>query len=191
MNAGPRHRFTVAGKIVSNSYCMGPQGFARQAKVPLVEAEAFFKTFFARYPRIAPFRQEFWTAVRKTKGTFWNIFGRPRHVPQLLSGDKWERVSAERRAIASLIQGTAAELTKASLVRIHRELRQRGLQARCTLTIHDEIQIDTPVIELAEVVHMSKKTMEDYPQFAPIPVVADASYSVTNWAEKKAIKVAA
>jgi DNA polymerase-1 len=113
------------------------------------------------------------------------MWGRTRRVPRILSPVPKIRGRSERKSIGSLIQGTAAELTKESLVRLDRWRREEGLGFRMKLTVHDEIQLDTPMEELVRAATGSKWVMEQYPEFAPIPIVADVEYSVTNWAEKK------
>ena len=188
LDAGPRHRFTVEGKIVSNSYCMTPVGFARQTKVSEEEAEGYFKKFFERYSGVTTFRQKFWEQVRRNNGGFCNLFGRPRRIFGMNAKSDYERGKAERQAIASIIQGTAAELTKESLVRIAREFSARQLDAHLVATIHDEIQIDCRVEDMPQVARLVKGCMETYPEFAPIPILVDASWTTTNWSEKKGIK---
>lgn len=188
LDAGPRHRFTVEGKVVSNSYCMTPVGFARQAKVSEEEAEGYFKKFFERYSGVTTFRQKFWGQVRRNNGGFCNLFGRPRRIFGMNAKSDYERGKAERQAIASIIQGTAAELTKESLVRIAREFSARQLDAHPVATIHDEIQIDCRVDDMPQVARLVKGCMENYPEFAPIPILVDASWTTTNWSEKKGIK---
>ena len=184
LNAGPRRRYTVDGKIVSNSYCLSSAGFSRQAKIPLDRAEAFMDEFFRKYPRIAPFREEFWAQVRRDGGYFENVFGRPRRVPAILNVDGRTRSSAQRRAIGSLIQGTAAELTKISLVRLWRWNREHDLGLRLVTTIHDEIQIDIPVDRFHVVAPAVKHIMEDFPELAPLRAETDVEVSTTNWSDK-------
>lgn len=170
------------------AYGLGSTGFSRQAHIPKEEAEAHFRKFFERYSGITAFRDRFWSDVRRRNGQFLNLWGRPRRVWGINSADKYERGKAERQAIATLIQGTAAELTKESLVRLSRWIRARGLEAHLVATIHDEIQIDCRVDDMPEVARATKAMMEHFPEFAPIPIVVDAAWTTTNWAEKKGIK---
>ena len=191
LNAGPRHRFTVEGKIVSNSYVMTAKGMSRQTKRPLDECEHFMGLFFQRYHGITTFREWFWDRVRKSGGQFSNPFGRTRRIPAMFSPKGFERARAERQAIATLIQGTAAELMKESLVRVARWLRERQFPARLVSTVHDELWIDTDVSCFAEVARGTKALMEDFSEFQPIPIIADGEYMVTNWAEKQKLPAAA
>jgi DNA polymerase-1 len=167
------------------SYGLSPKGFSRQVHVPLEEAEGHFKKFFERYRGIVDFRRAFWAQVRHQKGFFQNIFGRPRRITGLSSADGFKRGQAEREAIASLIQGTAAELTKESLVRIARVFKERSLPAQIVSTVHDEIQIDCDARVLPEVAREVKALMEAFPEFTPIPIKVDGDYSITSWADKK------
>lgn len=167
------------------SYCLSPAGFSRQAKIPLGEAERHMENFFKKYPRIAPFRKEFWAFVRKNGCQFQNMFGRPRRVPDLESNEGWKRGSAERRTIGSLIQGTAAQLTKIAIVRIDKwEQANRSGTLLCS-TIHDEISADIPTHCAVEVGRVIKREMEDFGRwFHKVPILTDAEQSTTNWAEK-------
>jgi DNA polymerase-1 len=168
------------------SYCMSAGGYARQAGVSLEQGEQDLRKFFNRYARIEPFREEFWAACRNGQppGAFTNMFGRPRRLPELLSGNKWDRGRAERQAIGSLIQGTAAQFTKESLVRIWKweQVARSGLLLRTT--IHDDIQYDIPKAHALPVARAVVALMEDFPEFAPIPIVVDVETSDTDWSRK-------
>jgi DNA polymerase-1 len=167
------------------SYCLTAPGLARRAKIPMEEADDFYVKFNAAYPRIASFREELWAFMRSNRGQFDNLWGRTRRIPQIFSGDNSERRRAERQAIGTCIQGTAAELTKESLVRLRKWFRDEGLDANLIETIHDEIQIDVSLEDLARVAYGAKWIMEDYPEFQPVPIVASEEYSTTHWAEKQ------
>lgn len=167
------------------SYCLTSGGLARQAGIPEGDAVEFLNAFFLRYSRISAFRESFWEGIQADQNSsFMNLFGRRRRLPEIMSYKDWERRRAERQAIGSLVQGTAAELTKKSLVRISDFLRAEGLPARMVNTVHDEIQIDCPVDCLTRVVKGVKELMEDFPQFSPIPIVVDGAYTTSSWADK-------
>ncbi len=171
------------------TYCMTPMGFARQVRIPLNEAERHFEKFFERYAGIKSFRNEFWGMVRMQKGYFQNLFGRPRLVHNIAHPEDFRRERAERQAIATLVQGTAAELTKESLVRISKYLKAYDLPAYLELTVHDDIQLSSHVSCLAPVAKEVKRQMEYFPEFDPIPIVVDAEYSLTSWADKKELLI--
>ena len=169
------------------SYGMTEKGFAYQTKKPLEEAAEYMTRFFERYHGIKTFREGFWGYVRQHQCRFQNIFGRPRYLPGIISMDKWTRLRAERQAIATLIQGTAAEVTKESLVRVWQAFKTEGLEAQIVSTVHDEIQVDCQRYELMSVCRIMKGAMEAFPEFDPIPVIVNGDYTTTSWADKKAL----
>lgn len=168
------------------SYGLTEVGFSKQAGVTLDEAKAFYSKFFATYQGITAFRDRFWQYVRNNRGYFENMYGRPRRVPEINSYKGWERGSAERRSFGSLIQGTAAQLTREALVRLRAWFHQRGIPAKLRNTVHDEIQFDVPVESFAEVVVGAKHLMEDFPEYS-IPIVVDGKCSTTHWAATRPI----
>jgi DNA polymerase-1 len=182
-------KFRRPAKIINFglSYCMGDAGFARQAGIPLEEATRFLAIFFEKYPRIAPFRREFWDRIQRDQGYFENVFGRPRRIPDICQlAQVWLMRRAQRQSIGSLVQGTAAELTKCSLVRIHKLEKKLRAGIRICSTIHDEIQINFPknrdTLALARLV---KSQMEAYgDKFRKVAIVAGAEQSETTWADK-------
>ena len=171
------------------SYCMSAMGFARQVKgVSMEQAEEYFNEFNAKFPGIPAFRNALWHSAARNKGTFTNMFGRRRTLPDLLSDDRKLLGRAQRQAIGSLIQGTAAELTKDALVRLWICFQERGLKSRPSQTVHDEIQVDGPVSEMAEVARITKYIMEDYPAFR-VPIKADVEVSDFSWAHKQGVNI--
>ena len=167
------------------SYGMSAAGLSRKAGISLNDAETFLDAFFTRYHGVKAYSLELWAAARRAEGQWRNIFGRRRTIKALRSDNLAERSKAERKMIASAIQGTAAELTKASLVRIAEWLKRANVPAMLVNTVHDEIQLDVPREYVPTVVRECKALMEHYPQFAPIPVLVDAEVSTQTWADKQ------
>jgi DNA polymerase-1 len=174
------------------SYGMTEYHFAVVAGISIEEARGFLNKFFERYKGVKLFRENLWEYIRNNGGYYTNIFGRPRRVPNINSYNLKERSSAERQSIAALIQGSAGELTKESLVRIHKAIISEGLQGMVlpVCTIHDEVQYDCHIDVLPKFCKMVKNIMEDYREFSPIPVIVDSEYTLTNWAEKRELKLA-
>lgn len=193
LNAGPRHRFTVEGKIVSNSYGMSYMGLMSNPQLLLgkAEAEEFFAKFHQANPEIRVAQQRLFRKMIANGGRdepfFINWAGRKVHAPELRAGEKWRRRSAERSAFASLVQGSAGELTRFSLVALWKAMKEGRLPARATSTVHDEIQLDCRQEDLPYVARETQRIMEDTfrGRFGTIPVVADLEVSTTNWAEKE------
>ncbi len=168
------------------SFGLTPIGLARRARIPEAEAEAFMDKFNQAYPGIPGLREQMVRQTRRAGGWFNNMFGRTNRVPGIMSSDARLFRPSTRKIIARLIQGTAADLNKAAVVRVHRWLREENLQSRICLNIHDELQADTPHEEAAYVFAGMKRIMEDMPDFT-VPIIADGEYTTTNWADKKAI----
>lgn len=169
------------------SYCMSAQGYSRNTGVPEEQAAQHLARFFARYHGIETFRTAFWQQCRRDGNAFLNLFGRPRRIPDLSAQEGWRRGRAERQAIGSLIQGSAAELTKESLVRIHRWEQRHRSGLLLVNTIHDEVSPDVPAKSARDVIRAITPLMEGYPMFHPIPILTDVKYSTTNWAEKRSL----
>ena len=171
------------------SYGMAEKGFARQANISIEKATEYLSKFFDRYAGISVFKDNFYRHVSSNNGFFTNLFGRPRRVPSINSSDDYTRGRAERQSIASLIQGSAGELTKESLVRVDRKTIENGWENEVfpVCTIHDENQYDVHLSIFPEFCRMVKKEMEDFSEFAPIPIIVDGEYTLTNWSEKKSL----
>jgi len=169
------------------NYGLSAKGLAAQSGMPLNEAENFMQKFFERYKGIDDFRKELCAYARRNGNLVSNLFGRTRRISDLQSNEGWKRGSAERRLIGSIIQGQAAELTKESMVRIARWIKETKVEAYLVNTVHDEIQLDMPKNCLPYVLQNCKVMMEDYPEFSPIPVVVDAEVADLDWGHKWAI----
>lgn len=167
------------------SYGMSELGLQRQAKIPYQEADQFLKAFFRQYVGVQRYRYAVVEEAIKQGCQWRNVFGRCRRISGLQSKVAAERKAATRKMIASAIQGTAAELTKESLVRIADWLQRENVPARLCNTVHDEIQIDCPDEHVPQVVAGCRQLMQDFPEFSPIPILVDAETSVASWADKK------
>lgn len=173
------------------TYGMTEFHFAAAIGVSVEEARSFLAKFFDRYKGVDSFRNVLWQHVRDNNGFFTNIFGRPRRIPDINSFNIKDRSRSERQTIATLIQGSAGELTKESLVRISQRINSEGLNGLVfpVCTIHDEIQYDCCVDALPKFCKIVKECMEDYPEFDPIPIKVDSEYTLTNWSEKRKLKL--
>lgn len=179
------HRTQSKVANFGTAYGLTPKGFSRRLGKSLEEGQAFYDKFYAAYPGIRTLQHRLWATMRSRQGCwFVNPWGRNCRIKELVDSDKWVRLRAERQAIAKLIQGTAAEVTKEGMVRCHRELRRQGLQTRMVLTIHDDLQFDGPPEEESIVVPLVLREFTRVPQFAPVPVTADAQYSDADWSSK-------
>ena len=173
------------------SYGLTAKGMAGQTGMPVSECDSFMEMFFSRYVGIERFKNQLFQSAL-SQGCQWsNLFGRTRRMPDLKAQEGWKIRSAVRRLMGSAIQGTAAELTKESLVRINRALKRLGLPAMITNTVHDEIQIDTPEECAREVAIVAQAEMENYSEFSPVPILTDVEIAKENWGKKETLALAA
>jgi len=111
------------------------------------------------------------------------MFGRIRALPEINSKNFTRRSFAERTAMNTPIQGSAADIIKLAMNAVQDELEQRGLRSRILVQVHDELVLEVPEAEKAEVEQMLKDTMEHIVQLS-VPLVVDI-HSGTNWEEAK------
>jgi len=168
-------------------YGMGTQSLAQQAGISMKEAQKFVEAYFAGFPSI---RQYIDDTKRRAKvdGYVETLLGRRRYFPILRTETRDARTnvmqrSAEREAINHPIQGTAADIIKIAMINIHRELAARKLRARLILQVHDELILEAPQAEAAEVEQLLKELMEGaYPLDPPLKVEVGVGQ---NWDEVK------
>src|ERR1051326_7783710 len=141
-----------SAKAVNFGIVYGISGFglAQQLGIPRAEAEKYIKNYFARYTGVKRFIEETIAEVRQT-GVTRTLFGRERPIPDINSRNPNSRGFAERTAVNSPLQGTAADLIKLAMVRIQRELEQRGTQGAMLLQVHDELVFEAPPDEVPQI----------------------------------------
>jgi len=139
-------------------YGLSAFGLAEQTGMSREEAQQFIDAYFARYPRVAEFRQEI---IRRATedGYVTTVFGRRRAVPELRGHTVRERNLGERLAVNTVLQGSAADIIKVAMVRVAREFAQRGLAARLVLQVHDELLVEAPQAEVDLVVPLLREAM--------------------------------
>ena len=118
-------------------------GLARELGIPKSQARQFITDYFARYRGVRQYMDRTVEEARTT-GMVRTMLGRRRYVPDLRSRNPTAREQAERMAMNTPIQGTAADLLKRAMIRVHRELPASGLRARMLLTVHDELVFECP-----------------------------------------------
>ena len=161
-------------------YGMGPQRLAAQLGIALADASDYIKRYFERLPGIRGFMEE---TVRKARETGYvtTMYGRRRYVPEINSGPGGSRAQAERIAINTPIQGSAADLIKVAMIRVDREFKQQKLTARMLLQVHDELLIEVGDKELDQAAQIAKREMEGVAEMN-VPLAADVKAGL-NWAE--------
>jgi DNA polymerase-1 len=159
-------------KIINFSIIYGKTAFTlgKEFGVPTREAQAFIDAYLDRYPRVRELLEEIIRETRRT-GKVRTLFGRQRYVPEIGSRNRTTRSAAERVAVNTPIQGTAADLINKAMIDLHARLRAEELQARLLLQVHDELVIEAPDSEVEEASRLVRETMESvYPLLVPLRV---------------------
>jgi DNA polymerase-1 len=166
-------------------YGMTARGLARRRGLSEGEAEAFMDAYFERFAGVQAFREELIRRAREHGGAE-TLLGRQRPLPAINSDNWGARSEAERQALNTPIQGSAADLIKLAMVRVHERLRAEGLQARMVLQVHDELLLEVPEDELKQVTALVAQEMEQvYP--LDVPLTVDVKVG-RNWLEMKEVE---
>jgi DNA polymerase I len=140
-------------------YGMGPQRLASELGMPLSAAADYIKRYFERLPGIRSYVEETLKNAREC-GYVTTMYGRRRYLPELNGPDGGARAQAERIAINTPIQGSAADLIKLAMVRLHKILAHRRLQARIVLQVHDELLLEVQNASVQMVCEALSREME-------------------------------
>ncbi len=163
-------------------YGISPFGLAAQLGIPQAEARAYIDRYFERYAGVKTFIEQTLEATRKS-GSVRTLFGRVRPIPDIESRNPNQRGFAERTAINTPLQGTAADLIKLAMIALDRQLAERKLKTRMVLQVHDELLFEVPTNETAEVEALVRAEMEGVIKLK-VPLVADLAFG-TNWRDMK------
>jgi DNA polymerase-1 len=161
-------------------YGMGARGLAQSLGIEVDEAKRFIEDYFRGYPGVRRFIDETIAAAKREKAVA-TLLGRVRQLPDITSSDRRAQAFAERTAVNTPIQGTAADIIKAAMVVIDRRLEERGLRARMIMQVHDELLFDVPRDELDEVRSIVVDGMENAIRL-DVPLKADVGVG-RNWLE--------
>ncbi|HXM39617.1 MAG TPA: DNA polymerase I [Bryobacteraceae bacterium] len=163
-------------------YGISAFGLAAQLGIPQRDAQAYIESYFARYAGVRKFIEATIAEVRRT-GVARTLLGRERPIPDINSRNPNARGFAERTAVNSPLQGTAADLIKLAMVRIDREMQRRGAQAAMLLQVHDELVFEAPAEEAAEIAALAKREMEQVYRLE-VPLLVDVGIG-DNWRDAK------
>jgi DNA polymerase-1 len=159
-------------------YGISPFGLAQQLNIDQHEARLYIETYFERYKGVRAFIDRLLEETRREQKVR-TVFGRVRPIPDIQSRNANLRGFAERTAVNTPLQGTAADLIKLAMIRIQRKLAEQKLATRMTLQVHDELVFDAPSAEVDEVRQMVKKEMESVIELK-VPLVAEVGVG-SNW----------
>ncbi len=163
-------------------YGQGPHALSQQLKITHAEARAFIERYFARFSRVREYLDSM-VAYAREHGFVQTIFGRRRYIPELRDRNFNVRAFGERTAANSPIQGSAADLIKIAMIRIHTALEERQLSSRMLLQVHDELVFEVPGPEVEITAALVKDEMEHATELA-VPLVVDLGFG-DNWLETK------
>jgi DNA polymerase-1 len=159
-------------------YGISPFGLAAQLGIPQVEARAYIDRYFARYQGVRAFIEKTLETTR-LEGSVRTLFGRVRPIPDIASRNPNSRGFAERTAVNTPLQGTAADLIKLAMIALDRKLAERKLKTRMMLQVHDELLFEVPTAEKGEMEELVRAEMEGVVKLN-VPLVADLGFG-PNW----------
>ena len=141
-------------------YGMGAFSLSKELGISRKMAQTYINNYFARYKGVRTFIDKAIESAEKT-GMTSTLLGRIRQIPEIRSTNRNIRGFAERTAVNTPIQGTAADLIKLAMIRIDQAFRKKDLRSAMLLTVHDELVFEVPPDELETVRHLVKETMEN------------------------------
>jgi len=159
-------------------YGLSPFGLAQQLGIEQKEAAKFINAYFTRYRGVKDYLDNIITETRKT-GVAKTLFGRIRPIPEINSPQMQLRNFAERTALNSPLQGTAADLIKMAMINIDKRLAKEKFAAKMILQVHDELLFEAPTKERAKLEKLVREEMEGVHKLA-VPIVVEIG-SGPNW----------
>ncbi len=163
-------------------YGISAFGLAKDLNIDRKEAAQYIEDYFIAYPQMKEYLDSL-VEEGKADGRVKTLYGRIRPIPELSSSNFMQRQFGERVAMNSPIQGTAADIIKIAMVRVHDALLEKGLHSRLVLQVHDELLIETREDELEEVCTLLRDEME---HAADLSVDLDVDlHTGSNWYEAK------
>jgi DNA polymerase I len=161
-------------------YGISAFGLAERLNISRSDAKSIIDNYFMKYPGIKQYMDESIEKARE-KGYVETILGRRRYLRDINSANQTVRGFAERNAINAPIQGSAADMIKIAMIRVHAELKKREMKSKLLLQVHDELVFDAYKPELEELTVLVKECMQNALPL-DVPIVAETGYG-KNWLE--------
>lgn len=165
-----------AAKAINFGLLYGMSAFrlGRDLQIEREQAQKYMDDYFGRMPEVSA-----WIEATKERcrhqGYVETLFGRRRLIPEIYAKDYQERMAAEREAVNSVVQGTAADLIKIAMIRVHAALRATGGRARLLLQVHDELLLEVPDAEIDAVQALLRREMMGAAELV-VPLVVDVGW---------------
>ena len=161
-------------------YGMSPYGLSKELSISPEEAKIFIDAYFAKYKKVKNHIEHSLDFARKNRCVL-TMFGRRRYIPEINSENQNVRQFAERTAINTPIQGSAADLIKIAMIEVYKEMKEKQLKSRMVLQVHDELIFDVFEKEQRQLADMIKTKMENAVKLkVPIEVIIKTG---KNWTE--------
>ena len=161
-------------------YGMSDYGLSQNLGIPRKEAQGFIDRYFESYPGVQTYMEEV-VQEAKHKGYVTTIMNRRRYVPEITSRNFNIRSFAERTAMNTPVQGSAADIIKKAMIDLHTKIMDEKLQARIILQVHDELIIEAPQEEVEKLIKIVPAMMEKTVELV-VPLKVDYSYG-NSWFE--------
>ncbi len=161
-------------------YGMGPQTLSEQLGIDFSTAKDYIAAYYSRYEGVVRYRETTVASARE-RGYVTTLFQRRRYLPDIEHRNRMIRAEAERMAINTPIQGTAADLIKKAMIHIHERLRREGLKTKLLLQVHDELLFEVLEEEVPQVSGLVKEEMEGVHRL-DVPLKVDIKTG-RNWDE--------
>ncbi|MGA2298018.1 MAG: DNA polymerase, partial [FCB group bacterium] len=162
-------------------YGLGSFGLAQRLGIGRTESQSIIDNYFGKYPGIKRYIED---TIKKTRETGYaeTLCGRRRFFENIKSNNRNIRSADERAAINMPIQGTASDMMKLAMLKVHREMKNRKMKSMMTIQVHDELVFEVFNEELDELTELVKKQMESALPLGEIPVLVDTGTG-NNWFE--------
>jgi DNA polymerase-1 len=165
-------------------YGMSSFGLAKDLNITTSEAQAFIDTYFARYPKVKEFLDRSIKACEKS-GYATTILNRRRYIPDINSHNIAVRQFAQRQAINTPVQGSAADLMKLAMIHVQRQMEEKKFASTMIMTVHDELVFDAVKSEREELIKLVRREMET-PLALSVPIKVSVKLGA-NWLEAEEV----
>jgi DNA polymerase I len=160
-------------------YGLSPFGLSQNLGIETSEAKKYIEAYFEKYSGVRKFIDRTLDETRR-EGRVKTLFGRVRPIPDINSKNFNLRGFAERTAVNTPLQGTAADLIKVAMIRIDAMIRERRLESKMTLQVHDELVFEVPENEVDEMRSLAREQMENVHPALSVPVMVEIGVG-KNW----------
>lgn len=164
------------------NYGQSPFGLSQLLGIEQKAAKEYIDRYFRKYPKVKAYLDQTLQFVLE-HGYVTTMFGRRRYIPEIRSRDRMVFMAAQRAAINSPLQGSAADIIKLAMLAVQKELEQRKMQTKMTMQVHDELVFEVPEREKDEAAAIIRREMQSVCKLV-VPLTVDLSIG-KNWREAK------